>query len=84
MPRKRKVKEPQELQEPQEVKAERPRSIRLPDVFWDALADDARRCKRSSQKQLEAILATLYNIEDVEISKDAIQEVRFRTHAESA
>lgn len=43
------------------------RSIRLPEYVWDALDKDSARCRRSSQKQLEAILLKFYGLEDVEI-----------------
>ncbi len=50
------------------MEAEKVRSIRLPEKVWDALDADAERCRRSSQKQIEALLVTFYEIEDVEIS----------------
>lgn len=43
------------------------RSIKLPEFVWDALDADAERCRRSSQKQIEALLVTFYEIADVEI-----------------
>lgn len=43
------------------------RSIRLPQKIWEALEADAKRCKRSAVKQLEALLTKLYHIDDVEI-----------------
>ncbi len=43
------------------------RSIRLPQHLWDALDRDAKRCLRSSVKQLEAVLTTYYAAGDVEI-----------------
>lgn len=48
--------------------SEKVRSIRLPEYVWEALDRDAERCRRSSQKQIEAILVSFYEIEDVEIS----------------
>jgi len=48
---------------------EKTRSIKLPEFVWDALDADAARCRRSSQKQIEALLVTFYEIEDVEISQ---------------
>lgn len=53
-----------------------PRSIRFTARLWDAIDQDARRCKRSSQKHLEAILETYYGIQDVEIDMPRIEEVR--------
>lgn len=34
----------------------KPRSIVLPTYIWDAVDDDAARCRRSATKQVEAIL----------------------------
>lgn len=50
-----------------EQETEVARSIRLPQKIWDALEADAKRCKRSAVKQLEALLTKLYLIDDVEI-----------------
>ena len=36
------------------------RLIQLPMALWDALDEDAVECRRSAQKQLEAILAAYY------------------------
>jgi hypothetical protein len=52
---------------------EKARSIRLPESLWDALDADAARCRRSSQKHLEALLLTFYEMENVEISKDKLE-----------
>ena len=49
--------------------SEKVRSIRLPEFVWNALDADAERCRRSSQKQIEALLVTFYEIDDVEINK---------------
>ncbi len=51
------------------MEAEKVRSIRLPESVWDALDADAARCRRSSQKQIEALLVTFYEMESVEINK---------------
>ena len=56
--------------------AEVARSIRLPKRVWDALDKDAARCRRSSVKQLEALLITFYDLEDVEIDSDALDAIR--------
>ncbi|MDQ4121726.1 MAG: hypothetical protein M3209_09800 [Acidobacteriota bacterium] len=45
------------------------RSIRLPKAVWNALDEEAARCRRSATKQLEAILLTYYGIEDVEVDR---------------
>jgi hypothetical protein len=55
------------------MEAEKTRSIRLPETVWDALDADAARCRRSSQKQIEALLVTFYEIEDVEINKQSLE-----------
>lgn len=43
---------------------DRLRSIRFPQRLWDAIDADAERCKRSSVKQLEAVLSLYYGLED--------------------
>lgn len=60
--------------------AEVARSIRLPKRVWDALDKDAARCRRSSVKQLEALLVTFYDLEDVEIDRDALDALRADRH----
>lgn len=45
-----------------------PRSIRLPRKLWKALDEDAERCKRSSVRQLEALLSKWYGLDDVDIN----------------
>ncbi len=55
--------------------SEKVRSIRLPEYVWDALDEDAARCRRSSQKHLEALLLTFYDMQDVEINKQTLQMV---------
>jgi hypothetical protein len=40
---------------------ERLRSIRFPQWLWDRIDEDARRCKRSGVKQMEAVLSLYYN-----------------------
>jgi hypothetical protein len=46
---------------------EKPRSIRMPVEVWDFLDKDAKRCKRSSSKHLEAILSVYYGLKNVEL-----------------
>lgn len=41
----------------------------MPESLRDALDADAARCRRSSQKHLEALLLTFYDMADVEINK---------------
>lgn len=57
------------------MEAEKVRSIRLPEKVWDALDADAERCRRSSQKQIEALLVTFYEMESVEINKQQLEFV---------
>lgn len=52
-----------------------PRSIRFPKELWDAIDADAQRCKRSSVKQMEAVLSAYYEIGDVEINKQNLEIV---------
>ena len=55
--------------------SEKVRSIRLPEYVWNALDEDAARCRRSSQKHLEALLLTFYDMQDVEINKQTLSMV---------
>lgn len=41
--------------------------------LWEKLDADAKRCLRSSTKQLEAILKTYYGVGDVEINKEVME-----------
>lgn len=41
--------------------------------LWSKLDDDARRCLRSSTKQMEAILKTYFDVGDVELSQSGLQ-----------
>ena len=41
--------------------------------LWAKLDDDAKRCLRSSVKQLEAILKTYYGVEDVELNQNSVE-----------
>ncbi len=52
-----------------------PRSIRFPKELWDAIDADAQRCKRSSVKQMEAVLSAYYELEDVELNGENLQMV---------
>ncbi|MDQ3750440.1 MAG: hypothetical protein M3367_15705 [Acidobacteriota bacterium] len=44
--------------------------------LWTKLDDDAKRCGRSSVKQLEAILKTYYGVADVELNLEMLGELR--------
>jgi hypothetical protein len=51
----------------------KPRSIHLPVWLWEFLDKDAKRCKRSATKQLEALLTLCYDPEaDIEINRDKL------------
>lgn len=51
----------------------RPRSINLPAWLWEKLDEDAKRCKRSSTKQLEAFLTLCFDPDaNLEINKEKI------------
>ena len=52
-----------------------PRSIRFPKKVWDAIDADAQRCKRSSVKQMEAVLSAYYQLEDVELDAHYLEMV---------
>ncbi len=49
------------------------RTFYFPKSLWAKLDEDARRCRRSSVKQLEAILLTYYGVEDVEMDKQPLE-----------
>lgn len=51
----------------------KPRSINLPAWLWEALDNDAKRCKRSATKQIEALLTLCYDPgADIEIDRQKI------------
>lgn len=52
-----------------------PRTIRLPAKLWDAVDREAVRCKRSSVKQIEAVLMTYYGLEDTAIDRTRLVRV---------
>jgi hypothetical protein len=52
---------------------DQPRSIRFPKQLWKVIDEDAKRCKRSSVKQLEAILAGYYGLADTRINRERLQ-----------
>lgn len=41
--------------------------------LWTKLDDDAKRCLRSSTKQMEAILKTYFNVEDVDLNSAGLE-----------
>ena len=52
------------------------RSLVLQTPVWDALDDDARKCRRSSVKQLEAILVAYYRLGNIELDYEQLEEAR--------
>lgn len=60
------------------------RSINLPSKVWAALDGDAKRCRRSSQKQLEALLIYLYDLEDIAIDKGKLATAAEKTRGGEA
>lgn len=52
-----------------------PRSIRFPKELWDAIDRDAERCKRSSVRQMEAVLSAYYELEDVDVNAPQLEIV---------
>jgi hypothetical protein len=58
-----------------EIRNEEPktRSVILPVYLWEVLDKDAKRCRRSATKQIEAILVRYYNLEtDIGLDEEAI------------
>jgi hypothetical protein len=49
------------------IRKRRKRLIELDEEVWVALGIDADRCRRSDQKQLEAILLVRYGLADVDV-----------------
>ena len=41
--------------------------------LWEKLDEDAKRCLRSSTKQMEAILKTYFGAADVDLNKEGIE-----------
>lgn len=59
-----------------DIDVEKGRSIRFPQKIWDALDVDAKRCKRSSVKQLEALLTAYYDLGNIELENNKIEFVQ--------
>ncbi len=57
---------------------ERGRTIRIAQWLWDSLDRDAERCRRSSVKQLEAILAAYFGEDGAEIDHSRLQDLADR------
>lgn len=56
----------------------KPRSIVFPTWLWDAIDKDAKRCRRSTTKHLEALLAIAYGFEsDVDFDEETLALARY-------
>ena len=55
---------------------ERGRNIRFPQSLWDAIDEDAKRHKRSGVKQMETVLSIYYGLEDNEIDRQRLAQMR--------
>lgn len=51
------------------------RTVRLAEWIWNALDRDADRCRRSSVKQLEAVLAAYYGHETQDVNLDRAKQI---------
>ena len=54
----------------------RNRLIKLPDILWQALDNDAHRCRRSTTKQIEAILISYYELDEVGLELEKVSATR--------
>lgn len=51
----------------------KPRSVVLPAYIWETLEEDAKRCRRSVTKQIEALLVRYYKLEaGIELDEEAL------------
>jgi len=55
---------------------EKGRNIRFPLELWDAIDADAKRCKRSSVKQMESVLSLYYRLSAGEVRQDVIEKMQ--------
>lgn len=56
----------------------KPRSIVFPTWLWDAIDEDAKRCRRSTTKHLEALLVVAYGFEsDVDFDQETLALARY-------
>lgn len=52
----------------------KPRSIILPVWLWEKIEKDAKRCRRSMNKQIEAVFAVFYGVESsVNIDEEGLR-----------
>ena len=62
----------------------KPRSIILPVYLWDLIEKDAKRCRRSINKQIEAVFAIFYGVESsVNIDEEALTSAEDTAHHKS-
>ncbi|MFM8394625.1 MAG: hypothetical protein ACKOB4_11950 [Acidobacteriota bacterium] len=54
----------------------RNRLIKLPDILWQQLDNDAHRCRRSTTKQIEAILISYYELDEVGLETEKVATAR--------
>lgn len=65
---------PVEKEQEEQNEESKSRSVVLPTRLWDITEKDARRCRRSVTKHIEAILAVYYGIESsVNIDEEALK-----------
>lgn len=57
------------------AKSEKQKLIPFSEELEKAIEEDARRCRRSFTRQVEAILMTYYGIEDVEIDRSSLKSI---------
>jgi len=55
---------------------EKPRSIRFPESLWRAIDVEAKKCKRSAVKQMEAVLTAYYGLDNVELDASSLERAR--------
>lgn len=57
------------------------RSVILPAYLWAIVDSDAKRCRRSATKQIEAILVKVYKLEsNIELDEEALDEASKIVH----
>lgn len=62
----------------------KPRSIILPKWLWEKIEKDAKRCRRSVNKQIEAVFVVFYGVESsVNIDEDVLTSTRDATSRKS-
>ncbi len=54
--------------------------ISLPNDLMESLDADAKRCKRSVVKQIEAILSSYFEVENIEVNQAGINNAQEKNH----